>query len=53
MINKIIDFIKECIMQKNGKKLYTKTKVLITKGPKDRFVIDRFKLDEITTGLTG
>ena len=56
MIEEIIDFIKyeckECIMQKSGEKIKIKTKVILTKSPKERFVIDGFQLNEITITLT-
>ena len=32
-------------MQKSGEKINIKTKVILTKGPKERFVIDGFQLD--------
>ena len=57
MINDVLDYIKyeckECINMKSGEKLVIKSKVLITKGPKERFVIDGFQLDEITKEITG
>ena len=40
-------------MQKSGEKINIKTKVILTKGLKERFVIDGFQLDEITIALTG
>ena len=56
MINDIIDFIKyeciECINRISGEKLNTKIKVIATKGPKERNVIDRFQLDEITKSFS-
>ena len=57
MINDIIDFIKyeciECINRISGEKLNNnKIKVIVTKGPKERYVIDGFQLDEITKSVS-
>ena len=56
MINDIIDYIKyECIEYINrisGEKLNNKIKVIVTKGPKERYVIDGFQLDEITKAVS-
>ena len=40
------------INMKSVEKLDIKSKVLITKDPKERFVIDGFQLDEIMEELT-
>ena len=51
MIKNILDYIKyECveyINQKRSEKRDVKSKILITKGPKERYIIDGFKLDQI------
>jgi len=48
----IIDFIKYecigCINRMSGEKLNTKIKVIVTKSPKKRYIIEGFQLDEIT-----
>ena len=38
---------KVCINERAGIKLKIKTKSIISKGPKDRYVIDGFNLDNI------
>lgn len=56
MIKDVLDYIKykckECINMKSGEKLDIKSKVLITKGPKIRFIIEGFQLDDITKEST-
>lgn len=57
MIEDIINYIKYdceiCINQKSGEKLNVNKKILVTIGPKERFIIDGFELDEITKEITG
>lgn len=46
MINDVLYYINECkewINMKSGEKLDIKSKVLITKGPKERFVFEWFQ----------
>ena len=38
---------------KSGKRIDVKSKILIAKRPKERYVIDGFQLDELTKELTG
>ena len=46
MIKDVLDNIKyeckECINMKNGEKIDIKSKVIITRGFKERFIIDSF-----------
>ena len=37
-----------CINERSGEKIKISNKILIAKGPKERYVIDGFELDEIT-----
>ena len=44
---------KECINQKNGERIKVKSKIIVTKGPKERFIIVGFQLDNHTKEITG
>lgn len=56
IIKDVLDYIKyeskECINMKSGERIVVKSKILITKGPKERYVFDGFQLDELTKELT-
>ena len=57
MLGDVLSYIKyDCtqyINQKAGEKIDAKSKIIITKGPKERFIIDGFQLDQITAEITG
>jgi hypothetical protein len=41
-----------CINERSGEKIKISNKILIAKGPKERYLIDGFELDEITKEKT-
>ena len=43
----------QCMNQKSGERIDCKSKIIITKGPKERFIIDGFQLAPITAEITG
>ena len=56
IINDIKNYIgncPNCIKIKAGKKINAKTKVIITKGPLERVVIDGWELDQNLKDITG
>ena len=57
MLDDVMNYIKyeckECINQKNGERIKVKSKIIVTKGPKERFIIDGFQLDDFTKEITG
>ena len=57
MLGDVLSYIKydciQCINQKSREKIDAKSKIIITKGPKERFIIDGFQLDQITAEITG
>ena len=57
MINDILDYIKyeciECINRISREKLNAKIKIITTKGPKERYIINGFQLDEKIKFISG
>ena len=52
MLGDILAFIKydctQCINQKSGEKIDLKSRIIITKGTKERFIVDGFQFDPIS-----
>ena len=57
MLGDVLSYIKydciQCINQNSGERIDVKTKIIITKGPKERYIIDGFQLDPMTAEITG
>ena len=52
-VKEYIDNCPQCIMAKKGIKIKPKAKVIITKGPLERIVVDGWELDEELKSITG
>lgn len=57
MLGDVLSYIKydciQCINQNSGERIDVKTKIIITKGPKERYIVDGFQLDPMTAEITG